>query len=48
MAKHVRHIWAKANQHIKVHRQSPRPTNDKNDNTIFIVIAIVVFIWICS
>jgi len=49
MSKHVRHIWAKANQHIKIHRHRPQTNNDngcKDSNTLYIMIAIIVFIWI--
>ena len=47
MSKHVRHIWAKANQHIKVHRRRPHASNgNEHDNTLYVIIAIVVFIWI--
>lgn len=50
MGKHVRHIWAKANQHVKVHRDRSNPNggNDSkdSDNTLFIVIAVVVLLWI--
>ena len=50
MTKHVRHIWAKANQHIKVHRYKPQSSGDKgadtDNNTLYIIIAIIVFIWI--
>mgnify|MGYP003623251822 CR=1 FL=1 len=45
MTKHVRHIWAKANQHIKVHRPRFRSGNGKNDDVIYLIIAIVIFIW---
>ncbi len=49
MTQRVRHIWARAGQHIKVHRRRPRPSggeNEDDDKALWIIIGIIVFIWV--
>ncbi len=55
MTQRVRHIWARAGQHIKVHRKRPRRQrnaeheNDDDKDEVKIILAIlgvIVFVWI--
>lgn len=47
MSKKVRHIWAKANQHVKVHRSRRSAGNsDDGDNMHYVIIGVIVVLYL--
>ena len=49
MSKKIRHIWAKANQHVKVHRNRhnrPASNSADGDNTHYIIIGVIVVLYL--